>query len=136
VLININWTIEEIWSEGRRMMKTLIFLIVIITSTTLCYAESNQNMLIKKGFFTGNLFRTAGDNVKIGYAMGFIDGVYIAPVLDAPRKSLQWIEKCINGMTNEQVVAIINKFLDDNPARWHEPMNILAYEAMKKTCEK
>ncbi len=117
------------------MMKTFILSIVIITSTTLCYAESSQFALVKGGFLTGNSFRAATDNEKIGYAMGFIDGVFVAPIFAAPIKEIKWVEKCVDGMTNKQVVAILNKFLDDNPARWHEPMNILAWAAIKTVCK-
>jgi hypothetical protein len=43
---------------------------------------------------------------------------------------------CAVGMTDEQVVEIVNKFLKDNPGRWHESMNILAWTAMKASCRR
>lgn len=122
-------------------MKRIILAIVLIASATLCYAESNQSVVVQSvvvtgGFLTGNSFRDLSDTEKHGYAMGFIDGVLISPIFNAPGKELQWFERCIKGMTNKQVVAILNKFLEENPARWHEPMNILAFRAMVETCKK
>jgi hypothetical protein len=39
-------------------------------------------------------------------------------------------------MTNEQVAAIITTFLNDNPERWHEPLNILTYVAIEHAYNK
>lgn len=118
------------------VMTRMTLLIVILVSTGLCYAEPKQPVEIKLGFLTGNSFRELSYAGKIGYAMGFLDGVFVSPMFDAPKAELRWIETCVVGMTNEQVVSILNKFLMDKPARWHESMNILAWVAMKETCRR
>lgn len=109
---------------------------ILLVSATLSFAEPGQPVYIKEGFLTGNSFRELNYDGKRAYAMGFLDGVFVSPMFDAPKKKLQWIERCAVGMTDEQVVAIFKKFLSENPPRWHEPMNILAWVSMKESCQK
>lgn len=117
---------------------TIIFtaLTGVLIAATWCYAEPNHPVEIKKGFLTGNSFRDLSYAGKRGYAMGFLDGALMSPMFDAPKRETRWIETCVVGMTDEQVVAILDKFLANNPARWHEQMNILAWVAMKEGCQR
>jgi len=115
-------------------MIVLTVLTGVLIAAVLCYAEPKHPVEIKKGFLTGNSFRELSYAGKRGYAMGFLDGAFMSPIFDAPKKELRWIETCVVGMTDEQVVAILDKFLANNPARWHEQMNILAWAAMKEGC--
>ena len=54
----------------------------------------------------------------------------------APENRTQWFHKFMVGMNNVQVAAIITKFLNDNPERWHEPLNILTYQALEHAYNK
>lgn len=108
----------------------------MLISAALCYSEPKQPVEIKEGFLTGNSFRELSYAGKRGYAIGFLDGVFMSPMFDAPKTEVRWIETCVVGMTDEQIVAILNKFLTDNLARWHEPMNILTWVAMKESCKR
>jgi len=58
-----------------------------------------------------------------------------APVLGAPKKRLAWLEACTAGWSTQQVAAVVDKFLKDNPARWNEGMNILVYSALLDACQ-
>jgi hypothetical protein len=68
------------------------------------------------------------------YAVGLVDGMLTAPIFEASKKQTQWLEQCVVSMSNEQVGAIFDKFLRDNPGRWQEQMNILGWVAMKSAC--
>jgi len=118
------------------IMPRITLPILILASASVCYAESNEWVEVKKGFLTGNSFRELSHPVKRGYAAGFIDGLFMSPIFDAPKAEVRWIEACAEGMSSEQIVAILNKYLADNPARWHESMNVLAWVAMKESCKR
>ncbi len=115
--------------------KTLFVLVLLLVVAGLGYAEPKQLFPIKEGFLTGNSYRELSHSGKLGYAMGILDGIFLSPMFDAPKTELQWIERCATGMTGEQVVAVLNRFVSDNPARWHESMNILAWVALKEGCK-
>ena len=115
-------------------MRKIISPLVLLACFTEVSAEPKAPVSIKEGFVSGNEFRSLSHEAKRGYAIGVIDGLFLAPFFDAPKEELRWIERCATGMTDEQVMAILEKFLRDNPARWQEPMNILAWVAMKEGC--
>ena len=71
---------------------------------------------------------------KKRYAIGVLDGMFLAPLFGAPKANIKWLENCVVNMTDSQVAAILNKYLIDNPARWHEPLNIIAYSALREAC--
>jgi hypothetical protein len=52
----------------------------------------------------------------------------------APKKNLAVLEKCTEGMTGQQLVAIFNKYLKSNPELWHKSMHTLVYRAMNEAC--
>ena len=70
------------------------------------------------------------------YAMGFLDGMYVAPLFDAPdsSKALLSLESCVEGMKASQVAAIIAKYVRDHPEHWHHSLNVEAYQAMRQAC--
>ena len=86
------------------------------------------------GFLTGNAYRELSESGKLGYAMGFINGLLVVPLITGKESDITWLHPCVSGMTNTQVVAIIEKQLADNPARWQQPMNILSFDAIAQAC--
>lgn len=70
--------------------------------------------------------------------MGILDGMLLAPAFGAPDDGtkLKSLGTCIEGMTNVQVKAIIDKFLKDHPERWNNPMHTVAFTAMMEGCQR
>ena len=66
--------------------------------------------------------------------MGFVEGVLISPLLGAPKSQIELIERCLDGMNDQQLVAIFEKFLRGNPERWHESAHVLFYATIVQTC--
>lgn len=97
-------------------------------------ADQANGIVIHNGFLTGQDFRDLPDLRKRSYAAGLIDGLFLGPLFDAPKSSLGWLENCVEGMTDGQVSAIISKYLDDNPGRWHQPVHGAAYSALLAVC--
>lgn len=92
--------------------------------------------IIKAGFGTGREYLKMTEAQKWAYAMGAVNGMHNAPLFGAPENRTKWFDEYLAGMTNDQVAAIITKFLNDNPGRWHEPLNILSYTAIEDAYNK
>ena len=43
---------------------------------------------------------------------------------------LHLFHKLTDRMTNEQVTAIVDKYMKDNPQKWHLPTGLLAFNAI------
>ena len=109
-------------------------LALVILYLSLISNVSSQPVAIKSGFLTGNEYLARDEAERRDYAVGFVDGVLLAPVFGATKTKMKWIEDCLTEMTNAQVAAILEYYLKNNPGRWHEQMNILAFVALKESC--
>jgi hypothetical protein len=89
---------------------------------------------IQNGFLTGNSFRQLSPLAKRSYIMGIVDGLLIAPLVEAPKSKVRWLERCVVNMTDDHVAAIVDKHLAEQPQRWHDPMHVLAYSAFREAC--
>ena len=123
--------------------RVLTALILIVIPGTIAMPHSQQRSVaatqgqpvaIHNGFLTGQDFRNLTEAGKRSYAAGLVDGMLLAPFVGAPKARLEWLETCVTGMSDEQVAAIISKFVRDNPARWHEPLHVQFYAAVKQAC--
>lgn len=101
-----------------------------------CAHAAGQAVLIHGGFMTGNAYMSLSSNARHVYVMGVIDGMFFAPALGAPKTETQWIDGCASQMESKQVQAIVDKWTQDNPGQWHNPMHALVHNAMKAACKK
>lgn len=87
---------------------------------------------IHNGFGTGRDYIKMNESEKKSYAMGAINGMLMAPFFGAPRDQMKWFESYAENMTDDQVAAILTKYLRDNPGRWHDGLHLLTYSAIKE----
>lgn len=102
-------------------------------------AFSQQEIRVKPGFYTAEVFAHSSDQGQLDYAMGVVDGMLLAPFFGAPRsqndgQQYEVFEDCVTDMSGKQVGAIISKYVREHPERWNDPMNVVAYSAMTKAC--
>lgn len=113
----------------------LIAALCLVSASTIAQVDYDQPVTIHNGFISGNDFISWTSAMKQKYAMGLIDGMFLAPLMsgtDFPRsKSLG---QCVENMTNKQVVAILDKYLSEHPESWHKYMHLLAWNALKEPC--
>ena len=117
------------------MRVTLLFIaIVALHATNACAQEAGVR--IKGGFITGNQYRGYANVLQRRYVMGVVDGLFLAPLLDAPKERLAWLENCVVGKTDDQVTTLVNQYLNKNRVRWHESMHVLVYAGLRDACAK
>ena len=99
-------------------------------------AASDDRALVHEGFLKAEKYLDLQPREQAVYAMGLVDGMYLAPVFDAPNegKYLSSLQTCVKEMTNTQVAAIITKFAKEHPEKWHMGTNVLAYQALREVC--
>ena len=109
-------------------MKYILLVVFLILSATY------PTQRVTGGFLKGDTYLDLSPNEKRAYAMGFVNGVLTAPALGAPEADVARFADCVKPMNDEQIAAIITKYVNDNPARWHLPLNLLSHEALVKAC--
>lgn len=117
--------------KGCAMRRIVIACMAVLMSSA---AASADGVLIHNGFVTGQEFMRATDAEQRRYIMGLVDGLFLAPLVRAPKAKVIPIEKCVEGMTDEQLNAIFLKYLRNNPERWHQSAHAAFYTAIVETC--
>jgi hypothetical protein len=87
---------------------------------------------VYEGFVKGNDYQNMDRDSRMTYVMGIYDAIQLAPLLGAPMERLHLFHKLTERMTNEQVTAIVDNYIKDNPQEWHLPMSFLAFTAISK----
>jgi hypothetical protein len=111
------------------------------TPPTTAARDESAGIRIHDGFYKGHTVREFSERERAIYAAGIIDGMFLAPLFGAPTgprelaaTRSQWLGQCVEGMSPEQVAAIIAKYLTDHPERWHQDAKESAFSAIVAAC--
>jgi hypothetical protein len=88
------------------------------------------------GFVTAEKYIDLSLGQQSVYAAGLVDGMYLAPVFDAPNrgKTLTAMRMCLKPMTTTQVAGIITKYAKEHPEKWDMGTNVVAWQALREVC--
>lgn len=117
-------------------MKKLITTFTILLILCALSASAEEFIEIHDGFLTGNDYLKKTQQERSFYAMGIIDGMFLSPLFGASKNNLLWLERCVEGMGNYQMEAIISKYLENHPGEWHHNLHTITFRAMKEACQK
>jgi hypothetical protein len=109
----------------------VVFLFLLINSIN---AEA-RGVRFMTGFLTGSTYHELPKAERFGYAMGIIDGIMVSGIITGSDINLEELKTCIQSMGSSQVVAILDKYIRDNPKYWKNSMNFLAVSALKNACD-
>lgn len=115
-------------------MKRFLPLLALVASVGV-YA-SQQRVAISGGFFTGKDYLAMSDTEKRAYATGAINGMLVAPFFGAPEENVSWLKACTAKMSDEEIAAVLVKYIRDQPGQSSYNLNVLTFNAMKDACPK
>lgn len=114
-----------------------VFLITVVLLTVpFGQAAPQKRVSIINGYFTAGEFLDLNDTEKTFFAAGFLDGIFVAPLLDAPDdgKIYESFRTCTAKMPGKQVAAIIEKYIRGNPEGWHLQLHTAAFNSLLTAC--
>jgi hypothetical protein len=87
--------------------------------------------------FDVSSWQKMGKEIRLGYVIGYYDGFLSGSVVQEmyPKKTNEFSNK-IKAWNYGQNIAIIDKYLKDNPHKWHESFAILVLDAYEDACKK
>jgi hypothetical protein len=100
------------------------------------HARSQQTVSIGPGFFTGKDYLDMTDNERRAYATGAINGMLVAPFFGAPPDNLNWLKTCTAKVSDEDLAAIITKYINSQESQLNYNLNVLTFNALRNTCPK
>ena len=115
-------------------MKRLVPLIALLGFVTV-YANQ-QRVKISPGFFTGKEYLEMSDTERRAYVTGDINGMLVAPFFGAPEENLNWLKTCTGKMSDEELAAIVTKFIHEQPDQMQTNLNVVTFNAVREACRK
>jgi|HubBroStandDraft_3_1064219.scaffolds.fasta_scaffold47224_2 hypothetical protein len=123
---------------------SLIMLLVIPNVTSSRQLKDNPQWdeghwgRVRSGYLSAGKYLTLKPDIQAVYMAGMIDGMYLAPMFDAPDedKYLVRIRVCVTDgdLTNTQIAAIVTKYVKKRPDEWRAGANVVAYQALREVC--
>lgn len=115
-------------------MKRLLPLIALVAVITV-YANQ-QTVKISPGFFNGKDYLDMSDTEKRAYVTGEINGMLVAPFFGAPEENLNWLKTCSSKISDEELAAILSRFIRDQPGQMQTNLNVVTFNALREACKK
>jgi hypothetical protein len=123
---------------------SLIMLLVIPNVISLHQLKDNPQRdeghwgLVRSGYLSAGKYLALKPDTRGVYMAGMIDGMYLAPMFDAPDedKYLVRIRVCVTDgdLTNTQIATIVTKYAKKRPDEWQAGANVVAYQALREVC--
>ena len=105
-------------------MKLLkIFLIIALLLTITASVSATVH------FYNGNKYMELSENDKLSYVTGLIDMAYALTECFQPEICQKMVE-ATKGMTLGQLVKILDKYLEENPEKLHNPTSVTFFRAI------
>src|ERR1044071_8443539 len=114
-------------------MKRLLALLAFITFVNI---YSQQTVKISPGFFSGKDYLDMSDTEKRAYVTGEINGMLVAPFFGAPEENLGWLKTCSSKMSDEDLAAILTRFIRDEHGQMQTNLTALLFNALREACKK
>ena len=114
-------------------MKQLLLTVVLLIGIS---GFAQQTVRISRGYFTGKDYLDMSDSERRAYVTGEINGMLVAPFFGAPEERLQWLKTCTSNMSDEQTAAIVTAYINEQPSRLNESLNVLTFTALRTACQK
>jgi hypothetical protein len=91
----------------------------------------------KESIFGVQDWRTLPMGAKVTYVIGFTGGLGIGQgmIMLNPAKMGE-IDSCTAEWTYGQYVAVIDKYVQDNPDKWDKPLGSFVFSAIANACAK
>ena len=94
-----------------------------------------ERVVLPQGFLSGADFLEQPEPYQRGYAAGFVNGLFISPIAGAWESCVLNYAQCLKDTTDRQLAAVIRRWLEENPDRWHEGSHIASWLAIQRMCE-
>jgi hypothetical protein len=114
-------------------MKRLLLLIALAFVTV---SANQQTVKISPGFFSGKDYLDMSDTEKRAYVTGEINGMLVAPFFGAPEENLAWLKTCSAKISDEDLAAILTRFIHDQPGQMQTNLNVVTFNALREACKK
>jgi hypothetical protein len=96
--------------------------------------KDEPRVLTMPSFYKAGAFLEMGENPRMVYVSGLMDGFYASTLFGASDEIIASLTSCTRGMDNKQLSAVVTKYVKDHPESWQPPLSVESYNALNATC--
>ena len=93
-----------------------------------------EGVWVPNAFMTGQEYLALSESSRTAYVMGLLDGIFVGPLFGASEARVKALHNCLQEHNNVQIAAILSKYIQDQPERWHDGAHVLFYSRMLELC--
>lgn len=109
---------------------TLVALVMLLTPVV----GVTQNTYVPNGHVTGARYMKLTADEQRAFVIGVIGGLLAAGPMGGDQSKVLRLESCLLQMEATQLVAMVNKWVSENPSRWHNGLNAGIWLTMRQAC--
>jgi len=119
----------------RHVLGSVFFALIAAVSVAVVGSVSQaEGVWVPNPFLSGQQYLALSASERTTYIMGLVDGIYIGPLFGASETRVKALQSCLQQRTNVQIAAILSKYIQDQPERWHDGAHALFYSRMVELC--
>lgn len=117
-------------------MKYLLLILLASLIAVVNVYPRQQTIKIGPGFFSGKDYLNMSTTERRAYITGEINGMLVAPFFGAPDENLAWLKTCSARLSDEQLAAILTRYIRDQPNQMEANLNVVTFGALREACRK
>ena len=78
----------------------------------------------------GNQYKQVEESGRTNYVTGLLDGIELGSILD--KEEISQLKDYVSQMSINQIKAIVEKYMNEHPEKWHYPVAPLIFQALRK----
>jgi len=118
----------------RRWRATLLLLVLLSWLTGTHAAQAARDVRIHNGMGTGQDYLQMPETERPAYVMGFVNGLFLAPLFGASRQSNAWLETCLEEKSGKQIAELLTQYLEQHPSEQQGQLHAASYRALLQAC--
>lgn len=115
-----------------QLAASLVVLTIACDPARACALDAQAKLY--DGFDTGEQWLKVKEPAARAYVRGYLNGLFMSAIVGAQESCLDRISICIEGKTDQQLAALLRKYLDDHPAERQLPLTTTTYNALTASC--
>jgi hypothetical protein len=118
----------------RHVPRSVFFALTAAVSVSLGSVARAEGVYVPHAFMTGQEYLALPASRRATYIVGLLDGIFVGPLFGASEARVKALQDCLQEHNNIQIAAILSKYIQDRPERWHEGAHSLFYSRMFELC--
>ncbi len=105
----------------------------MVTAATRACTLDNQVEVVE-GFTTGRDLAAYSEAELRIYLRAFVDGLTVAPMLDAPASCMDTAFGCLTGLTEDDMLDVLSSYIDTHTEELDDGANLIGFRALLGPC--